>query len=337
MAHDGKRRMYFRVIRTDEDVNCIEPKKKDPDERPIRDQIREHIEEGSKTGFESSLISMTAELNVALAFAGIISRVCLTDLSDKKPSEVIHLDKEYLRTIMTDEVAKSRSRRSDEVLVLGRVTSAKLLPIEMKTCQRTLAKGFEKSDEDIFPSDEELHHAYNSNKFETIESLSGSNKRLFKVKINDENFVAILPRPNYSLERPVLFDKDLVDRCRHHFTCYCAYRCLVEDGVPKAALYEFKLSVTHDDLPEDLPIQNFEWAMILLEDLSLENLDMTETLELSKNLFAADILLGNWECAQGIEKRDLISQKYAMYGRIMKNNKIVRYDVCLSNATYELV
>ena len=317
-----KKRMYFRVIRTDEDVNCIVPKKKERDERTIEKQVLEHIEEGSKAGFQSSLISLTAEFNVALAFAGIISPVILTDLSDKSTKEVIHLDKEYLRSIMTDEVAKSRSRRSDEVLVLGQITSAQLLPIELKSCQRFLAQGFEESDSDIFPSDEVLHHAFINKKIVTIGSLSGSNKRLFKVKINDESFVACLPRPNYSLDDKVLFGQELVDRCDHHFACFCAYRCLAEDNVPKAAMYKFKLSVTH----ADLPVQNFEWAMILLEDFSLENLDLANTIEKTRDLFATDILLGNWECV-GVDKKDLISPKNAIYGRLTKSNKIVRYDL----------
>ena len=70
--HEG---FYFRSLRPDEDVNKLEAK--NPNRRPPRDSkertemIQEHIKYGSKLGYESPWLSLTAELDVALAFAGM--------------------------------------------------------------------------------------------------------------------------------------------------------------------------------------------------------------------------------------------------------------------------
>ena len=63
---------------------------------------------------------------MALAFGGIISRIAITHLEDKSVKAVKHLDKEYLRRYLMDTVtdAIARSRRSDEVVVFGKITKA---------------------------------------------------------------------------------------------------------------------------------------------------------------------------------------------------------------------
>ena len=146
----------------------------------------------------------------------------------------------------------------------------------------------------------------------TNKSLSGPNKRLFQLSIAGKNWVACLPRPNYSLDDPVYFGENLVKLCHHHFTCFCAYRCLTKH-IPKAAMYKFDLSVSHDHLKEYSPYE-YEWAFILLEDLTLDNVDAHEALKVARELFEVDVLLGHWECVVGKNQQDLASSRYAMYG-----------------------
>ena len=66
---------YFRSLRPDENVKNLEAKdpnnKKDiSDPQDRTDSILEHIRYGSKQDYKSPWLSLTAELNVALAFAG---------------------------------------------------------------------------------------------------------------------------------------------------------------------------------------------------------------------------------------------------------------------------
>ena len=214
------RRNYFRVLRVDENLKELRPKKI-PSKSDVFDDnmVIQHIRHGSRPDFKSPLISLTAELNVALAFAGIVSRIAVIDLqSEKKPSEVKHLDKEYLRKFLTDTDAIARSRRSDEVVVFGTIKSGKVLPIKIKECRRKVAPGFANEDSNVFPS--------TIKSLQTITSLSGSNNWLFQVVVDGIQYVACLPRPNYSLHDPVLFDDKLVRLCNHQFDVFCAYRTL---------------------------------------------------------------------------------------------------------------
>ena len=68
---------------------------------------------------------------MALAFGGIISRIAITHLEEKSVKVVKHLDKEYLRRYLMDTDAIARSRRSDEVVVFGKITKARELPIKI--------------------------------------------------------------------------------------------------------------------------------------------------------------------------------------------------------------
>ena len=358
------RRCYFRVLRTDENIQEIVPKAKETDVNKyahlkMEHLVLEHIRGGSKFGFNSSLISLTgmngiipsflilfydvnieclmnndslkkpyiypnisAELNVALAFGGIISRIAITHLEDKEERHVKHLDKEYLRRFLTDTDAIARSRRSDEVVVFGNITKARELQINIKKCQRFLCPGFEKDDKSFFPMPEVFQ---NQDNFSTEKPLSGPNKRLFRINIKNNSWSALLPRPNYSLEDPVYFDKQLVDLAKHHFACYNTYRHLTEH-IARGALYVLDLSVEDESLGLSNNTYEYQWAFILLEEFTLEKIDSNKALSIAKELFTVDLLLGNWECIGGKDKEGLASQDEAIYG-MTPNGKIVRIAV----------
>ena len=121
---------------------------------------------------------------MALAFGGIISRIAITHLEDKSVKAVKHLDKEYLRRYLMDTDAIARSRRSDEVVVFGKITKARELPIRIKKCQRILCPGFEKIDSSFFPASSIFLQRDN---FSTEKPLSGPNKRLFRINIMEHS------------------------------------------------------------------------------------------------------------------------------------------------------
>ena len=214
--HEGH---YFRSLRPDEDINKL--KAKDPYRRPPVDSkertemIQEHIKYGSRLGYKSPWLSLTAELDVALAFAGPVSRVALIPTEElhweKKDTEVKRLDKEYLRSVLTEADAIARSRRSDEVLVFKGLGCAKLLDIKLEERPvRILAPGFD--DGTKFPSHfDKMPRAK--------EAIGGPNKRMFRIEVQGRSWIALLPRPNYSLDKPVLFDKELVKLAKHQ-VCY---------------------------------------------------------------------------------------------------------------------
>ena len=243
-------------------------------------------------------------------------------MEDKDERHVKLLDKEYLRRFLTDTDAIARSRRSDEVVVFGKISKARELPIKIKKCQRFLCPGFEKDDESFFPISEVF---LNQDNFSTKKSLSGPNKRLFRINIENNSWVTLLPRPNYSLEDPVYFDKKLVDLAFQHFACYNAYRILTKH-IPRAALYVFDLSVEDESLSLPDGTYEYQWAFILLEDFTLKNIDSHKTLSIAKELFTVDLLLGNWECIGGKDEEALASQSEAMYG-MTPNGKIVRIGI----------
>ena len=81
-------------------------------------------------------------------FLGPVSRVAIILTKElqreKKNTEVKRLDKEYLRSVLTEKDAMARSRRSDEVLVYRGTGCAKLLEINLENPgERILAPGFE--------------------------------------------------------------------------------------------------------------------------------------------------------------------------------------------------
>ena len=208
---------FFRALRPDEEVKRLEAKDPnrefptDPGERRLL--IQEHIKYGSRPGYRSPWLSLTADLDVALAFAGPVSRVAFVRIKDlqveKRDSEVKWLDKEYLQRVLTERDALARSRRSDEVLIFKELGCAELLEIKLaEKPVRTLAPGFEHCDNLKFPAHIQLLPRAD-------EVIGGPNKRMFRVKISGRRWIALLPRPNYSLDSRVLFGRELVQLARH--------------------------------------------------------------------------------------------------------------------------
>ena len=285
--HEG---YYFRSLRPDEDISMLEAKDpKDPrnpkDSKERTEMIQEHIKYGSKLDYKSPWLSLTAELDVALAFAGPISRVAIIPTTslhkEKNTNEVQRLDKEYLRSVLTEADAIARSRRSDEVLVFRGLSCAEQLQVKLEgKPKRILAPGFD--DSNIFPS-----HIVKLP--EPKEVIGGPNKRMFRIELEGTNWIALLPRPNYSLDKPVLFDTELVRLAKHQFSILCCYRTLGAP-VPRAALYIFTLSTY-------LRAGTYESAFILLEDLRFEGLEADQVVKTSHVLFPFDVLLGNWHLA----------------------------------------
>ena len=81
-------------------------------------------------------------------FLGPVSRVAIILTKElqkeKRDTDVKRLDKEYLRSVLTEKDAMARSRRSDEVLVYRGTSCAKLLEINLENPgERILAPGFE--------------------------------------------------------------------------------------------------------------------------------------------------------------------------------------------------
>ena len=201
-----------------------------------------------------------------VGFLGPVSRVAIILTKElqreKKDTEVKRLDKEYLRSVLTEKDAMARSRRSDEVLVYRGTGCAKLLEINLENPgERILAPGFEGIDRDKFPLEiEKLPRA--------LTAIGGSNKRMFRVDIGGNKFIALLPRPNYCLEKKVLFGDELVKLAKHQFSILCCYR-FSGAPVPPAALYIFQLSTS-------IPKRTYASACILMEDLTMEGLQVDE-------------------------------------------------------------
>ena len=283
--HEGH---YFRALRPDEVIDHLQaknPHNRAPSSQQEREElIEEHIRYGSQPGYKSPWLSLTADLDVAPAFAGPVSRIAVirTDelQSEKKKTEIKRLDKEYLRSVLTEKDAVARSRRSDEVLVYGGVKCAQLLDLQLVSSDRMFAPGFEEEDGQQFTNQlDRLPRA--------LEAIGGSNKRMFRVEIEGKTWVAALPRPNYCLDKKVLFGSELVQLARHQFSILCSYRSL-EAPVPKAALYTFKLSTS-------FRAGEYESAIILMEDLSLGGLVDDTVNEAVHALFPIDILFCNWD------------------------------------------
>ena len=74
--HDPYEGYYFRSLRPDENIQKLKAKETKSCTHNIKDQnertesIKEHIRQGSNPGYRSPWLSLTADLDVALAFAG---------------------------------------------------------------------------------------------------------------------------------------------------------------------------------------------------------------------------------------------------------------------------
>ena len=108
-----------------------------------------------------------------------------------------------------------------------------------------------------------------------LTAIGGSNKRMFRVDIGGNKFIALLPRPNYCLEKKVLFGDELVKLAKHQFSILCCYRSLGAP-VPPAALYIFQLSTSIDGKSLPDPKRTYASACILMEDLTMEGLQVDE-------------------------------------------------------------
>ena len=108
-----------------------------------------------------------------------------------------------------------------------------------------------------------------------LTAIGGSNKRMFRVDIEGNKFIALLPRPNYCLEKKVLFGDELVKLAKHQFSILCCYRFLGAP-VPPAALYIFQLSTSIDGKSLPDPKRTYASACILMEDLTIEGLQVDE-------------------------------------------------------------
>ena len=238
-------RYYFRTIRPDEDVNHLvakDPNKPVPrDDDEVQTSITEHIKSGS-SGYQSPWISTTAELDVALAFSSVVNKVAVipcSELHQEKSSshEIVPLDKAYLRRGLTEEDAVQRSKRSDEVLIFKEIRCARLLTKRIvNEVEPKLHPSFVDEDNHIFPK------ISPKSSIECVEMMAGPNKGFFRLCIDGRTWVARIPRPNYDLAQPVLFDENLVQLCEFQFNIMCAYR-LLGAPVPKCALYNFQVRV----------------------------------------------------------------------------------------------
>ena len=146
--NNNDRFLVFRTLRQDENPTkiCLN--------RPVENKqwdelVRDHINQGSSQDYEKALVSFTSELFVALAFGGIISDITVVDLSSLNPNEISYqkLDKEYLRIQLSSDIARMRSKRSDEILIGINPTCKKSpeilgekLPVRIKNVKRTLRR-----------------------------------------------------------------------------------------------------------------------------------------------------------------------------------------------------
>jgi len=217
----------------------------------IFDRFEDHIKNGSTPGFEGGYISFTSELNVALAWGGCLSPIAVVDIAELKSGSYCRFDKEYLRRGIEDKTAKSYSRRAHEVLVGSEIKTTQycILKVEINSCERILSKGFEEIDNDNFPTNEEIRNMFQNDKNYSYikKQIGGSNKRIFKIIINNKNYIIHTPRPNYSLDNDQLFDEELTDLGYHNFVQFTAYRIFDEKHIPKCAYYTVHLSYNYKD------------------------------------------------------------------------------------------
>ena len=326
------KRLIFRVLRANEEFNDkLLPRKALRPDKDIKQEVNEQVLYGSSSQYIGALMSFTAELNVAVAFGGLVSRIAVADLSTLPRERVVALDKSYLRDIeLSNTLARARSRRSDEILVGTQISEFKLLDMEIVSCKRTLAPGFD-DDERFFPSETALGNALTNNR-EMLEQtpIGGPNKRMFRIKVGGKKFVAHPPRPNVCLDGPILFGEDLVSLSLHEFAARSCFRVLCPDHVARGAHYLFNLRYREVKGFLNASKSTFQWAFTLLEDFcyppdsspSLES----ELQQAMEKLYMADVILGNWACVNKKEAAfsTLCSPDEMVYGRRSSDNKIVR-------------
>jgi hypothetical protein len=312
-----KSQLIFRVLRHDETSTIVSPRNQLPLKLPIENAVERHINYGSNPEYESNLVSFTAELNVALAFGGCVSRIAVADLNNMSNGRYIKLDKDYLRHFLTDKTAQKRSRRSDEVLLADSVP-ATILPVTLLSVQLSLTPGYESSDSKNFPTADEMEIAL---KPENLISISGANQRFFEIEMNDgRRFIVHPSRPNYCLESSILFGDELVKLCKCEFTNYGTYRAISPDSVPKCAMYTCNLQYELDD-----SVVTFPWPILVFEHFGFCDLKKEDLFDTALDLFAPDILLGNWACREDEEK--LTKGSEAIYARRSSDDGIIRVSV----------
>ena len=83
--HDPYEGYYFRSLRPDEVIEKLEAKDSKPrilgDQEARTASIMEHIRYGSRPEYKSPWLSLTADLDVALAFAGTKNENCTGNYS----------------------------------------------------------------------------------------------------------------------------------------------------------------------------------------------------------------------------------------------------------------
>ena len=92
----GHFRTLFRVLRPDECISSrvIEPLNQSQEgTQSLDEKARQHVMDGSSPNYRSSLVSFTSELNVALSFGGILSRIAVIDPQNIDESKTVYLDK----------------------------------------------------------------------------------------------------------------------------------------------------------------------------------------------------------------------------------------------------
>lgn len=329
----GATRTLFRVLRPGEASagSILSPAMPFPPmSAPSVDDVREHVVNGSAPGYESRFLSTTAELRVAMAFAGCLSRVACIQPAMLEPGYVFPLDKEYLREHLNDDIAELRSKRADEVLIGCEVPSAAYELLEVRVVPHSVTRTpCQETDGDRFPEPQQLVDLLRGG---STERLSGANKRLFRVSSSDgRSWIARPPRPNCREDR-VLVGGELVAFAKHEFTCFSAYRALSHDVdaplVPRCALYELKLEYSGLSSPGAV----MDWALLLLEDFdwvprSTEGWE-SELQRAAQQLVVCDALLGNWACTGGVKNfTDLCSEGEAVYAVSRADRRWVRIAV----------
>ena len=330
--------LVFRTLRKDENPEHLILKR--PNENKEWEQlVNEHIHHGSSQQHERVLLSFTAELFVALAFGGIISEIAIVDLNSLNPNKILYekLDKEYLRVQLSSDIARMRSKRSDEVLIginptctTSPVISGKKLPVTIRSVKRTLHPSFMQFDAFIFPSEEDIKKY----KIDYLCRLGGSNKRFYKVKINKAIFIAHPARPNVDQERLLFGVENGDDSLRigeelcclaiHEFVCFCVYRVSAKNTVPRCAYYQMDLEYEIDSTK-----RCFHWGLILMESFHQTNMvgKEMEVSDLASRLNLTDVLLGNWNSGGKCKSaKDLLNE--IIYARLASNEKrLVRVSV----------
>jgi len=319
---DGQPLFIYRVLRPDQEVGPLVPKYPlEAGEELTPEVVEAEVVNGGR------FLPFTAERSVVLAFGGCFSRIAQVDERHLEPAQVAHLDSDWLRKFtLTTDTARSRSRRSDEVIVAQEVPSYKIVKV---TITNTLRKLMPRcgNDADYFPTEAALLAAFNAEDRSALDiaRYSTANKRLFRVTIGGRNYIAHPPRPNYSLDHDLLTDDKLVALANHEFACFMSYRTLQPKHSPRCALYELELQT---DFPKSPPGHTTKWALILLEELNFLDDEGDEVLEQVREaanaLLPADVLLGNWHCTGDTKSiRDLAKESEGLYARNM-DGEIVR-------------